>query len=512
MSLTPSPFVGRRSDRAFCRIALLAVLGLCLSLDTLGAEAARPADARQGRPNILLLLADNWAAPHSSFAGDRTVRTPNFDRLAREGMYFDNAFCPVPSCSPTRASMLAGRYAHQLGEAVNLWSSFPPEHPLLTDLLRRAGYLTAYSGKGWAPGNYVVGGWAENPVGHRYADFASFLERTSREQPFFFWVGNLDTAIGQWDYRPEAAEGLAVATVHVPAHLPDTPEVRAALLAYYNGVRRFDRAVGEAMAALERHGLADNTIVVCCGDNGWQIPRGLANCYDDGLKVPMVVWGKAANAINGKRRESAFVSLGEFAPTVLELAGLPVPVSMTCNSFAGLIRGTHDSAVRDAVFVERERHANVRAGDLGYPIRGIRTRDHLLLLNLRPDRWPAGDPVKHQSVGPYGDIDNGPIKTLLMQRQNEPGMRRFFELSFAHRPAVELYDLHKDPEQLVNVAGRPEYAAVLASLRQRVVDWMRATQDPRMDPADNSIDGFRYYGDVNTWDKDNFDGAHLFTH
>src|SRR5690606_16441682 len=127
-----------------------------------------------------------------------------------------------------------------------------------------------------------------------------------------------------------------------------------------------------------------------------------------------------------------------------------------------LIRGTNDSAVRDAVFVERERHANVRAGDLGYPIRGIRTRDHLLLLNLRPDRWPAGDPVKHQSVGPYGDIDNGPIKTLLMQRQNEPGLRRFFELSFAHRPAVELYDLHTDPEQLVNVAGRPEYAAVLA--------------------------------------------------
>ncbi len=503
------PIPDRWSDRAFSRIALLVALGLCLAVCGEGAESPGKDGAHRGRPNILLLLADNWAAPHSSFAGDRTVRTPNFDRLAREGVYFDNAFCPVPSCSPTRASMLAGRYAHQLGEAVNLWSSFPPEHVLLTDLLRRAGYLTGYSGKGWAPGNYVVGGWEENPVGHRYADFAGFLEKTSREQPFFFWVGNLDTAIGQWDYRPEAAKGLDAASVHVPAHLPDTPEVRAALLAYYNGVRRFDHAVGEAMAALERRGLADNTIVVCCGDNGWQIPRGLANCYDDGLKVPMVFWGKA---IAGHRRESAFVSLGEFAPTVLELAGQPVPVSMSCGSFAGLIRGEHDSAGRDAVFVERERHANVRAGDLGYPIRGIRTRDYLLLLNLRPDRWPAGDPVKHQSVGPYGDIDNGPIKSLLMQRQDEPRMQHYFELSFAHRPAIELYDLRMDPDQLVNVAGRPDYASVVASLRQRVIDWMRATQDPRMDPADNSIDGFRYYGDVNTWDKDNFDGAHLFSH
>lgn len=263
------------------------------------------------------------------------------------------------------------------------------------------------------------------------------------------------------------------------------------------------------MAALERHGLAENTIVVCCGDNGWQIPRGLANCYDDGLKVPMVFWGKS---IAGRQRESAFVSLGEFAPTLLELVGLPVPVSMTCPGFAGLVRGSRASAGRDAVFVERERHANVRAGDLGYPIRGIRTRDHLLLLNLRPDRWPAGDPVKHQSVGPYGDIDNSPIKSLLMQRQDDPAMQRYFGLSFAHRPAVELYDLRKDPEQLVNVAGRPENAAVVASLRQRVIDWMRTTQDPRMDPADNSIDGFRYYGDVNTWDRDNFDGAHLFKH
>lgn len=482
---------------------------LCAGSGTGWSAPSGPVGAQPRRPNILLLLADNWAAPHSSFAGDRTVRTPNFDRLAREGVYFDNAFCPVPSCSPTRASMLAGRYAHQLGEAVNLWSSFPSEYPLLSDLLRRAGYVTGYSGKGWGPGNYVVSGWAENPVGHRYADFGAFLKQRSGAQPFFFWLGNLDTAIGQWDYHAEAASGLDPASVKVPAHLPDTPEVRAALLAYYNGVRRFDQAVGAAMEALEKHGLARDTIVICCSDNGWQIPRGLANCYDDGLKVPMAVWGRS---IAGGRRVDGFVNLSEFAPTVLELTGLPVPASMTCGSFASLIEGKKDSVKRDAVFVERERHANVRAGDLGYPIRGIRTRDYLLLLNLRPDRWPAGDPVKHQSVGPYGDIDNGPIKTFLMNKRNDPGMQRYFELSFEHRPAVELYDLRKDPDQLVNVADKPEYAAVQSSLKQRVMDWMRATNDPRLNPGDDSIDHFFYHGDVNTWDKDNFDGAHLFTH
>lgn len=508
MILFPFLMLDRRIGRTLARLARFGLALLPVEC-ALAAPASAPRPAPPGRANILLILGDNWAFPHSSFAGDRTVQTPNFDRIAREGVYFNNAFCPVPSCSPTRASMLAGRYAHELGEAVNLWSAIPAEYPMLTDVLRRAGYATAYCGKGWAPGNYVVSGWAENPVGRRYADFASFLEQTPRDRPFFFWLGNLDTAIGQWDYHTAAAQGLDPTSVVVPKHLPDTPEVRAALLAYYNGVRRFDRIVGQARAALEKNGLLDNTIIVCGSDNGWQIPRGLANCYDDGTKVPLVFCG---GPIKGSRRLEAFVNLSEFAPTVLELVGLPIPASMTCRSFAGLLTQESDSSVRDAVFIERERHANVRAGDLSYPIRGIRTGDYLLLLNLRPDRWPAGDPTKHQSVGPYGDIDNGPIKSLMMRGENDPTLRRYFELSFGHRPAEELFDLRKDPAQVNNVAHQEEYRAIKASLRQRVLEWMKATHDPRLNPKDDSIDGFKYYGDVNTWDKDNFDGAHLFSH
>ncbi len=494
--------------RRFTRSLVMGVSALAIA-SALAAAAPDASRAQPARPNVLFLLGDNWAAPHSSFVGDRSVQTPHFDRLAREGVFFNNAFCPSPSCSPSRASMLAGRATHELGEAVSLWSALPNQYPLLTDLLRRAGYVTAYCGKGWAPGNYVVSGWKENPVGHRYADFKTFLDQTSRDQPFFFWVGNLDTAIGQWDYRPEAAKGLDAASVKVPRHLPDTPEVRAALLAYYNGVRRLDAVIGDAVAALEKRGLLDNTIIVCAGDNGWQIPRGLANCYDDGMKVPLVFWGRG---VAGGRRLDSFVNLSEFAPTVLELAGLPVPASMTCRSFTKLLKQQPDPAVRDAVFVERERHANVRAGDLGYPVRGIRTRDFLLLLNLRPDRWPAGDPRKHQSVGPYGDIDNGPLKTIVLRGENDPALRRYFELSCAHRPAEELYDLKKDPDQVNNVAGQPEYAAIKETLRQRVLAWMKATHDPRLNPNDDRIDGYFYYGDVNTWDNDNFDGAHLFGH
>ncbi|MBL9205958.1 MAG: sulfatase-like hydrolase/transferase, partial [Opitutaceae bacterium] len=233
-----------------------------------------------GRINVLLLLADNWAYPHSSFLGDRTVKTPNFDRLAREGVFFRHAFCPVPSCSPTRASILTGREPHELGEAVNLWSGLPTTYPSLTQELRRTGYDVGYTGKGWAPGNHVASGWSENPVGTRHGSLKEFLDQRSATHPFFFWIGNLDTAIGHWDYDAGATADLDPSSVVVPAHLPDLPEVRHDILAYYNGVRKFDRLIGESRDLLERNGLLENTVIVCVSDNGWQVPRGLANCYD----------------------------------------------------------------------------------------------------------------------------------------------------------------------------------------------------------------------------------------
>lgn len=498
----------RLAFATFLRVTIIGTSVLFFSAVAVGAEPDKdPARAATARPSFLFILADNWAYPNASCLGDRTVQTPAFDRVAREGMLFDRAFCPVPSCSPTRAAMLTGRAAHELGEAMSLWSGFPAEHRVVTGELRRAGYLVGYTGKGWAPGNYTASGRKENPIGKRYADFAGFLAERKPDQPFFFWLGNLDTAIGQWDYRPEAAAGLDAASVVVPPHLPDTPLVRANLLAYYAGVRRLDRVAGDAIALLEKAGRMEQTVIVYTSDNGWQVPRGLANCYDAGTHVPLAIRGPG---IPGGRRSQAFINLHDFAPTWLELAGFKPFPEMTARSFADLLQDRPSAVVRDAVFVERERHANVRRGDLGYPIRGIRTENFLLLLNLRPERWPAGDPEIHQSVGPYGDVDNGPIKELILRSATGGEHRKFYDLIFGKRPAEELYDLRTDPGQVVNVADRAEYAATKATLKQRIVTWMRETGDPRTDPRNDGPDHYRYWGDVNTWDKDNFDGAHLF--
>jgi hypothetical protein len=150
------------------------------------------------------------------------------------------------------------------------------------------------------------------------------------------------------------------------------------------------------------------------------------------------------------------------------------------------------STRRDYMFLERERHANVRKGNLSYPVRGIRTADYLYLRNFEPDRWPAGDPEFYWSVGPYGDVDDSPTKQMLMKDKPQP----YFDLCFGKRPAEEFYILKSDPDQINNVAARPEFAKIKNDLAAHVHEWMKTTQDPR---AANPHTDF--------WDRAPYSGA-----
>jgi len=468
--------------RRFLPIALLGLAGVT------SAWAAE-------RPNILLILGDNWRWPTAGALGDPMARTPAFDRVAREGVVFTHTFNPVPSCSPTRSCLLTGRQAHELGERASLWSGFPRDTPVVTQLLRESGYELGYSGKPWGPGSPEVSGWKENPVGPKFASFPDFQAKRARSRPFFFWLGNTDTATkgGRLPYLAEAKAALDAGKLVVPPDLPDCPEVRDDLLNYYGGVMRLDREAAQALAALEQSGELDNTVVIYTSDNGWQMPRGLANCYDAGSRVPLAIrWGR--NLAAGTRVE-AFVNVADLGPTFLELAGLTPPPVMTMRSIKSLLTGRPDPAPRDAVFIERERHANVRRDNLSYPVRAVRTRDFLYLRNLRPDRWPAGDPdVLFIHGRPFGDVDTTGVKDFLLAHQNDPAYAAHIARIFGKRPAEELYDLRQDPHQLTNVAARPEYAGALRELRARVDGWMRSTGDPRVDPAYDGWDHFPYLG------------------
>lgn len=442
------------------------------------------------QPNILLAIADDWSWPHAGAYGDPTVKTPVFDRIAREGALFTRAFAAAPSCTPSRAALLAGRYPHQLEEGGTLHGFLPEKFPVYPDLLERAGYYVGYTRKGWGPGRFEPGGRARNPAGQAFGDFDAFLRGRRAGQPFAFWFGSQDPH-RPYDEGSGAASGIDLATIRVPAFLPDTPEVRRDLADYYFEVQRFDRELGEILDRLHAIGELDHTLVVVTADNGMPFPRAKANVYDAGARLPFAM--RWPGRVKSGSVTDAFINLSELAPTFLEAAGVTPPGSMSARSLLSLAAGA-PSKGRDHVFLERERHAHVRRGNLSYPVRAVRTNEWLYIRNVRPDRWPAGDPDMVFSVGPYGDIDGGPSKTQMLERQSDPAISRLFALATAKRPAEELYDLRADPQQVRNVADQPQHAAAKAQLRRMLDQWMRTTGDPRATADDDRWDRYPYYG------------------
>ena len=192
------------------------------------------------RPNILILMADNWAWPHAGVCGDSVVKTPTFDQLAKHGVLFRHAFCSVPSCAPARAVFCTGLHAHRLGPGASLYGEVPAEFPVYADLLEQAGYTVGHSGKGWSPGSVEASGRTRNPAGDKYKSFEEFLAKAPDDRPFCFWHSSRDPHI-PWTGGEDLRPGIDPAAVRIPDYLPDAEETRLDIVGYYAEVENFDR-------------------------------------------------------------------------------------------------------------------------------------------------------------------------------------------------------------------------------------------------------------------------------
>ena len=452
------------------------------------------------RPNVVLAIADDWGWPHAGAYGDPVVETPTFDRLAREGVLFHHAYVSSPSCTPCRGALLTGQWHWRLEGAANLWSVFPDKFATYPELLQAAGYDVGVTGKGWGPGRTESRG--RQLEGKRFGNFRAFLAQRQKGKPFCFWLGSSDP------HRPYkrgsgAASGMNVDDVRPFGCFPDAAEVRSDVADYYFEVQRFDRLVGDALAALERLGELDNTIVLMTGDHGMPFPRCKGNLYDSGSRVPLAVRWPAR--IEPGRSVDDFVSFTDLAPTFLDVAGVEPSADMTGRSLAGLFASDRSGRIekdRDFVLIGRERHCPAQeAPDLGgYPQRAIRTHEFLYIRNFRPDRWPAGTPNHQQAALPgawFGDCDNSPTKTYMVEnRDKDAAHRMLYDRAFGKRPAEELYDLAADPDQLNNVAGDAKFATVREQLATRLTERLRATADPRIVGGGEKFDQYPYLGGV----------------
>jgi uncharacterized sulfatase len=489
--------------REFLRSTTLAAAGSTIVGAGLAARRARAEAAptvvsakADGRPNILFCIGDDWGWPHTGALGDKVVKTPSFDRVAREGVLFPYACCASPSCTPSRGSILTGQMFYRLESGGNLWSVLPNKFKVYPDMLEAAGYCVGLMKKGWGPGDFKPGGWTRNPAGPQFQSFADFFKSVPDGKPFCFWFGSIDPHRG-YDPGSGAASGMKAADVQVPPWLPDAPEVRSDIMDYYFECQRCDRDIGEMMKILEDAGRLDNTIVVVTGDNGWPFPRGKTNLYDYGTRQPLAVRWPAR--VKGGRTVEDFISFCDFAPTFLEGAGLQPTPEMTGRSFFDVLTGDKSGRVdpkRGQIVVGRERHhGGARPGCLGYPMRSIRTYEYRYIRNFIPDRWPSGDPPG------YAECDGGPTKTYMVARADDPKVKPLFELSFGKRPAEELYDIRKDPNEMTNVAADPAYADAKKKLAADLEKFLTDTKDPRVIGGGEKFDEYPYTGNVDSQGK-----------
>ena len=501
--------VVHETRRDFLRTLSSSTLGL-LGLSALpGCASAASGRRTKLRPNILFCLADDWSWPHAGIAGDKVVKTPTFDRVAREGVLFENAFVSSPSCTPSRGAMLTGQWHWRLEEGGNLWSTLPAKFDVYPDLLEQAGYHVGYTRKGWAPGRDTPGGRTRNPAGPRYKDSREFRKAQPEGKPFCFWFGSSDPhRVYKWQSGIES--GMKLENAEVPACMPDSETVRTDICDYYWEVQRFDTEVGELLKILEADGELDNTLVVISGDNGMPFPRCKSNLYDMGTHVPLAVRWPAA--VKSGRVVEDFISLSDLAPTFLEAAGLKPTAQMTAKSFLDILTSGKSGRVdrkRSYVLTGKERHVVCQeTGTGGYPMRAIRTHDYLYIRNFKPERWPAGapkgyaEPIEIDVTRPrgthfgYADVDAAPTKSYMLKHRNDPKVRKLFELGFGKRPAEELYDLAGDPDQLHNVAGEPGYAKVKKRLAEALMAELEATKDPRVLGKGDAFDDYPYYGNL----------------
>lgn len=416
----------------------------------------------QKHPNIILIIGDDISPEDLGCYGNKRIRTPNLDRLAREGIRFTRFFVTSSSCSPSRTSLLTGRYPHNTG-AAELHTPLPAHLTYFPELLRKEGYYTALLGK-WHEGpetrrayDLLKTGEKENGSGGEEL-WLQTLRNRPKDKPFFFWLSPFD-AHRDWTPDPATRPHDPDKDISVPETLTDAPETRKDLAAYYNEIGRLDHHLGDLLAELDHQGVARNTIVVFLADNARPFPGSKTRLTDRGLRSPLLIRWPAG--IPKAARTDGLVSSVDLAPTLTALAGLPAQPSFQGRSFSSLLSGPKGK-FREVVFGEHNWH------DYEAYERSVRTENYLYILNLRPDLDNGGPIDANQSPAAH-DLKGAKAEHHLSPLQAD--------IFLKPRSREEFYDLKKDPDQRQNRVLDEKYAGPLREARSKLKSWQEETGD-----------------------------------
>lgn len=451
------------------------------------------------RPNILYIVADDAGLDMSAY-GRKWVNTPAFDRIAKEGILFKNAYTPNAKCAPSRSCMLTGRNPWALDAAMNHWIFFPNYFKTYPEVLNENGYFVGYTGKGYSPGKAFKEDGSKRELlikdfsslkttpptkeisNNDYAgNFGAFL-KASEDKPWAFWLGFTEPHRA-YEYGSGVAKGGKKLQMidRIPKYYPDSDTTRHDLLDYAMEIEYMDSHVAKVLKTLEEAGQLENTLIVFTSDHGMPFPRVKGNQYENSNHIPFAVMWK-----NGIKRPGRivndYVNMTDLAPTFLEIAGIDPKKSgmrpMIGKSLVSIFNSNKSGQVeadRNFQLVGQERHDFGRPKDVGYPVRGMHKNGFLYLKNYEPDRWPACNP----ETG-YLNCDGGAIKTMLLTNRRKGIDTYYWKLSFGKRSGEELYDVFKDPDCINNLAQNIKFQTIKKAMEKEMEAKLLAQGDLRM--------------------------------
>ncbi len=428
--------------------------------------------ASSSRPNIILITADDMDMTAGAF-GKQAIETPGLDRLAAEGVVFENAYVTQASCSPSRASMLTGLYPHQNGQ-MGLTEGYqvkPEITATMPKLFRDAGYDTAIIGKLHVlPKSAFPFEYNRSDLIMQTRDvklvndlFKDFLQGRG-DRPFLAMLNFFDPH-RPYNDKMNQTGGLPPTLVTPDEATPfsfldvDFPLLRQQMAYYYNCVLRVDTGVGMVLDTLQDQGLTQNTLIFFLSDNGPPFPRAKTGSYEASIHTPLMMAWPAQGG--GGKHVTQLVSSVDMLPTMLAAAAIPAPSNLEGLSLLPFFQG-EPTKWRDYVFTEQNSHA---PGQF-YPRRTVRGPRYKLIHNLTPEYQ---NPVFSADFAFPKD----------MASKDHPDLYT----RWMHPPEYELYDLQNDPNEFNNLIDDPSLQSVKQQLQGVLLDWTRATHDPLDSPA-----------------------------
>lgn len=468
--------------------------------------------AQAKKANFVLLLTDDQSY-HLGMLGVQGLETPNIDALAKRGVFFSKAYSASASCAPCRSSILTGMNPHSNGHWRNTVGpvlsdpdieftrqgskvdsvGIHEDIPTLVEILNADGYFTGITEK-----------WHLSPAWKFPFDFRdtanlkpSGSARAVREfieaaegKPFFLQA-NIDNTHRPFQLHIKQNPNLPTvdpSAVELPPHWPDTPKTRQDYAEYLTTVQHADAVIGAIIKTVKEAGQLDNTIFIYSSDQGFCYHRAKATAYDWGVHVPMSVTGP------GVKRgviSSALVGHVDIMPTILDYAGLPIPGTVEGKSLRPVLEGKAKDVGRE--FIVSEHNAHGGGPQEYYPARSITDGRYRYIWTLRHEIVPdfpidqyATDPVFREKpkgpawmpwdATPSTLWENNAFEEIIFHKAEFPEAYRLLKETF-FRPEFELYDLEKDPFEMNNLAGNPEYRSVVKRMDKTLKKWMDASLD-----------------------------------